>query len=257
MLFFMLLALPNRLGTEKTTAPQSSLLRLEILYEQLWAKQDSLYDTIFPDFEFPYFNPKPETDTATNSQEYVKKSAVKLSLSGVVRGAQLPADGCLPCLANELLVREAYREMYDILVACQEDRLKHTARIIPKWMKMILILGQPGIGKTWFLSYVLARRLLVGKPTIFQAHETHYLISEKGVHEMGKRAPLEVSMNPEIWVLADRKPIGQPEHAGEHCWLVVVTSSPRETNYGDLSKNFSTQIFYLPAWDWEEVMAAA
>jgi len=72
MLFFMLLALPNRLGTEKTTALQSSLVRLEILYEQLWAKQDSLYDTIFPDFEFPFFNPQPETDTATNFQEYLR-----------------------------------------------------------------------------------------------------------------------------------------------------------------------------------------
>jgi len=49
----MSLALPNRLGTEKSPAPQASLARLELLYEQLWAKQDSLHVTIFPGFEFP------------------------------------------------------------------------------------------------------------------------------------------------------------------------------------------------------------
>ena len=43
-------------------------------------------------------------------------TAVKLSLSGISSEAQLEGVGCLPCEADELLVRGAYREMYDILL---------------------------------------------------------------------------------------------------------------------------------------------
>jgi hypothetical protein len=47
------------------------------------------------------------------------------------------------CHANELLVRGAYQEMYDILLEAQEDRLKdlQEGKAIPHRKKIILILG--------------------------------------------------------------------------------------------------------------------
>jgi len=72
----------------------------------------------------------------------------------------------------------------------------------------------------------------------------------------GLTPPSEVRWNPEIWVLADQTPDGESQSPGEHHWLVVVTS-PQGKNYRDLIKRFSPQICYVPAWDWEEVMAVA
>jgi len=159
--------------------------------------------------------------------------------------------------------------MYDILVAGHEDRLKHflAKQPLPHWMKFSLILGQPGIGKTWFLSYVLVRRLLEGKPTIFQVanhlsnpvgftEATHYLINGNGVHPMPDTPSFSELNNPEIWVLADQMPVGAARTA-DHSWLVVVSSSPRKENIHRLNKDYAPQTYYLPAWDWEEVVAAA
>jgi len=87
--------------------------------------------------------------------------------------------------------------MYDILIAEQEDRMKvvQAEQMIPNWKEFRLLFSQLGIGKKWFLSYVLVQRLLEGKPTIFQAADhannditvtvaTHYLINANGVYPM-------------------------------------------------------------------------
>jgi hypothetical protein len=248
--------------------PPIDFTRLEFLYEQLWAKKDNPPDRVFRDFEFPLLNT--DSDTDTNPQHRRKKgTAEMLSLGHISSGPELQTHGRLPCKANELLVRGAYREMYDILVADHEDRLKdfRAERSIADWKKFRLILGQPGIGKTWFLSYVLVRRLLEGKPTIYQVAKhlgnpvdfteaTHYLINGNGVHLMPDTPSFSVSNNPDIWVLADQRPVGAAR-TGDHSWLVIVSSSPRKDNIHRLIKEFSAQKYYLPAWDWEEVVAAA
>jgi hypothetical protein len=237
------------------------IARLKFLHGLLWGKGDSLRDTVLCEFEHPSWN------RDTNSHiEGDMRTAVKLSLSGISSGAQLEGAYCLPCEANELLVRGAYLEMYDILLEAQEDRLKdlQEGRDIPHWKKIILILGQPGIGKSSFLTYVLVRRLLEGKPTIFQLAQfdsanpntTHYLVDRNGVRQMDSPSLGEIR-NPDIWVLADQKPEGVARLAGAHNWLVVVTPSPREDNYHYLVKQYSPEKFYLPAWEWEEVVAAA
>jgi hypothetical protein len=139
---------------------------------------------------------------------------------------------------------------------------------IPAREKAILILGQPGIGKTWFLSYVLVRRRLEGKPIIFQVGSylggdsrlnavTHYLIDGHGVRELDERPPLFQLKNSDIWVLADQTPFGNPRELAEHNWLVVVTSSPREANYKYIVRECSPERYYLPTWGWDEVVAAA
>ena len=241
------------------------------MHEQLWGKKDTLPDGVFRNFEFPRFKTKTKTDTDTNPPKSRKMwTAEKLALGHIISGPKLQRLGRLPCKANELLVREAYREMYDVLVVDHEDRMKHVEKEseIPRFKKFTLILGQPGIGKTWFLSYALVRRLLEGKPTIFQAANgvtddnfdstaaTHYLIDAIGVHPMPYSPSDAVLQDPQIWVLADHHPVGAARQS-DHNWLVVVTSSPRKENNHYLIKEYSPRKYYLPAWDWQEVVAAA
>jgi hypothetical protein len=105
---------------------------------------------------------------------------------------------------------------------------------------------------------------LEGKPTIFQLAQfdsanpnlTHYLVDRNGVRQMDPQSVGELR-NPDIWVLGNQKPEGGPRLAVAHNWLVMVTSSPREDNYHYVVKQYSPKKFYLPAWEWEEVVAAA
>ena len=234
---------------------------LENLHRLLWGREEHLLRTVFCDFQYPAWNA--DTNPHINSED--TWTAVKLTLGRIT---SMPHD--LPCGADELLVRDAYREMYDILLKAQEDRKKHLDehRRIPNRKKIILILGQPGIGKTWFLSYVLVRRLLEGKPTLFQAGEdfggdrgfgagNNYLIDKDGVGTMAVPPTILELKNHDIWVLADRTPFGIPRKFASHNWLVVVTTSPREANYHHIVKECSPDMFYFPTWDREEVGAAA
>jgi len=259
-------------GTERASLASADFRRLEFLHEQVWAKKDALPDGVFRNFEFPMFKNKTDTDTDTDTNPPERReiwTAEKLSLLHISNEPTLQGIGRLPCRADELLVRESYREMYDILVTDQEDRIRtvHAGRMIPDWKKFSLILGQPGIGKRWFLSYVLVRRLLEGKPTIFQAGicgsdaaeptaATHYLINANGVHPMRDSPSISVLTDPEIWFLADHHPVGAAVQAS-HNWLVVVTSSTRKRNNHYLIKNWSPRKYYLPVREWEEIVAAA
>ena len=257
--------LTNSFTAEPPTDPYTAE-RLECLHTLLWGQEERLLDTVFSDFQHPSCNH--EANPPLNRHE--TQSAVKLSLSRNNIGYFLREAGCLPCGANELLARNAYREMYDILLQAQKDRLHDSEKDSISDMEKIilLILGQQGIGKTWFLSYVLVRRLLEGKPTIFQdcttlggdsvfTAATDYLIDGNGVRKMAVRPSLFELNNSDIWVLADRTPFGKPREFGEHKWLVVLTTTPREADYKKIVRKCSPRKFYLPTWDWGEVVATA
>jgi hypothetical protein len=259
----------------KPPTPPVHLARLEFLHGELWAQGDSVYDILFSYFDFPLFNTEADsktdtdTDTDTNQQGMRRMwAAEKLSLNGIATGAQRRLDGCLPCGARELLVRGAYREVYDILVSIQKHRQYNIEHAAPMYdeMKCSLIIGPPGTGKTWFLTYVLIRRLLEGKPTIFQVAKrsvgaleftdaTHYLINGKGVHPLPHSPSFSQLNDPEIWVLADQKLVGVARNTN-NSWMVVVTCSPLEENYPDIANRYPNKLI-LPVWEWEEIVAAA
>jgi len=252
---------PANTFTAQSPSKDSIEPTLKFLHGLLWGQEESLLNDVFCVFQHPSWN----RDTNPHINNGDTRTAVKLTLSRIASTA-----ACLPCGANELLVRNAYREMYNILLDAQELRIKYLDKNepIPRSDRIILILGQPGIGKTWFLSYVLVRRLLEGKPTIFQEGENsggdsvftaaaHYLINGNGVSKMNQEQIDSELHKAEIWVLADQKPYGAPQKAKYHKWLVVVTSSPRKDNYKQIVKDYSPQKFYLPTWDWDEVVAAA
>jgi len=242
--------LANTFTVQSPPPPEKWVLeitRLKFLHGLLWGKKDSLRGTVFCTFQHLLWNR--DTDPHINGDI---RTAVKLSPSVISGGAQLEGVGFLPCEADELLVRKAYVEMYDILLNAQEDRLKHIQK-------------SERSERLGFLSYVLVWRLLEGKPTIFQLakfdsasnpNSTHYLLDENGVRQIDS-ASIDELRNPDIWVLADHKPVGGPRLAGGRKWLVVVTSLPRKDNYHYLVKEYSPQKYYLPSWDWEEVVASA
>jgi len=104
----------------------------------------------FCDFRHPSGNY--DTNPHINDDTW---GAAKLSLRGINSGPQLEEPGCLPCGADELLIRNGYREMYDILLEAEEDRLTciREDRRIPHTDKIILLriagLGYMGFGRPY------------------------------------------------------------------------------------------------------------
>jgi len=105
--------------------------------------------------------------------------------------------------------------------------------------RIILILGQPGIGKTWFLSYVLVGGFWRGSPlfsskaktlTATQCSPWQLITSSTGMVSAkwtkNKSTPSYIRRTS---VLADQKAFGVAQKAKYYQWLVVVTSSPQKT----------------------------
>lgn len=181
----------------------------------------------------------------------------------------------LPCGSDRLLILPAYVEMMEILKMRErkhgfmalegedsgvfELRRRRTRHDIHS---AAVIAGHPGIGKTWFLSYVLARRLCAGLPTVVQAGELtpnpqHLLFDGNGVRYVATLTdPRPVLKNMDIWALVDEKAHGVLANS-RHAWHLVVSSSPSKDNLKSLRMQQQTPQYYLPTWDWKNLVAAA
>ena len=100
--------------------------------------------------------------------------------------------------------------------------------------KGFIVTGQPGIGKTWFLSLVLADRLLRGEVKILQYGEDASLFDKTGVSYLSRVSSnrlYAVARNIEVWALVGQTPRGFIKMFRDHERLVLVTSSPKFENY--------------------------
>ncbi|CAA7264998.1 unnamed protein product [Cyclocybe aegerita] len=144
-----------------------------------------------------------------------------------------------------LLVREEYVHAYDTI-------LMDTERQPPGHRSAFLVTGQPGIGKTLFLLYVLARRLQEKEPVALQINSSEYaLFCEQGVSihssESG-RVPTGA------WALSD----SSDGHRGlcsafqKPFAHVIHTSSPASSRWKDWVKRLGAIKYIMDVWLPEE-----
>jgi len=93
---------------------------------------------------------------------------------------------------SKILLRDEYLEMYDHL---QMKQAKTSAR-------GIAIIGQPGIGKSFFLYYALLRRIVEGKTTALQDDQEHVLMVRDGTVVMERPGKARASQHGD-WALVD------------------------------------------------------
>ncbi|KAF8428246.1 hypothetical protein EV426DRAFT_571573 [Tirmania nivea] len=176
----------------------------------------------------------------------------------------------LPCKTSRLLIRPAYvtflqiMEERDRIRSAQYSALHHLnpydaealseAEPILKWH--IVLTGQPGIGKSFLLSYLLVYRLLQGLPTIFQqAGSAHYyFFNSNGVTVIPLRSEHYATNDHNIWALVDTKP--DPTLWSSTSWLIIQASSPRLDNYKAFRKHANAKLIYMDVWSWWELRAA-
>ncbi|KAF8959419.1 hypothetical protein BDZ97DRAFT_1667164 [Flammula alnicola] len=148
---------------------------------------------------------------------------------------------------NILLVREEYILAYKTILA---DTLRQPSAW---WRSATLVTGQPGIGKTLFLFYVLARRLQEKEPVALQIDSNQFaLFDERGVSlhssECG-HAPRGA------WALSDSSCEGGRlcsafQYPDAH---VIHTSPPASRRWEGWVNRLSANEYIMDVWSLDEL----
>ncbi|KAK7470115.1 hypothetical protein VKT23_001556 [Stygiomarasmius scandens] len=149
------------------------------------------------------------------------------------------------------------REEYELLYT-------HLESLYAPFSRGVVVSGSPGIGKSLFNLYALARRLAAGQPTIFvQAQlKSHphpkyrpvpLVFDADGVFELDF-ARLETNNDGSFWCLHDSTATGViPD---ERLWwtFIVFTVSPDVSRY-DLMLKDNHNLWYMNPWSLPEIKA--
>ncbi|KAF8519742.1 hypothetical protein BU17DRAFT_47470 [Hysterangium stoloniferum] len=149
---------------------------------------------------------------------------------------------------NILLIREEYKLAYDTILA---DTHKEGQR-----RSAFLVTGQPGIGKSLFLLYLLFRRLEEQEPVALQIDADEFvLFSMNGVSVHSGKTSFADYIPKGAWALSDSW--------GEVLWPcsafqsprahVIHTSSPSSHRWKDWVKRLSADMYIMDIWSLEEL----
>ncbi|RPA71728.1 hypothetical protein BJ508DRAFT_381912 [Ascobolus immersus RN42] len=169
-----------------------------------------------------------------------------------------PSHGLLPAMTRNInqrmLILEDYEILFGKLIAEGED-----AELMEIWKSHALILGNPGIGKRFALSYFLYRCLLLGKAVLYRGDdkERSILFSADGVEwDLGK---IEKAMNwmedvdVEVWVLVDKvRPMGELSKANVRMFETTGPEVERLTR--KWTRKRTPTPYCMDLWSWEEVV---
>ncbi|THU81366.1 hypothetical protein K435DRAFT_972377 [Dendrothele bispora CBS 962.96] len=135
------------------------------------------------------------------------------------------------------------------------DEYKNAYKYLEQVEKGAVVLGSPGIGKSVFIIYALARRLEAMKPTILVTRSgTTLVFSREGVSvadpntgRVGQRdAPCD------CWVLHDSTLRGVPK-PWVLAYFLVFPVSPGQERYKELKNQTSMGRYYMNPWEPEEL----
>ncbi|KAH9000063.1 hypothetical protein EDB92DRAFT_1789962, partial [Lactarius akahatsu] len=150
-----------------------------------------------------------------------------------------------------LLVRPEYDVAFDVL---EEDH-----RTVEE-CGGVVVTGQPGIGKTCFLYYLLFRRLSERRPVALEQPDFFILFHEGGIYRYPLRA--DTRYLPEgTWVLSDSndeapQPCSTFKNAAKlrTVWL-IQTASPLKKRWEDWVKYCDADMFVMNHVSIEEITA--
>ncbi|KIK01931.1 hypothetical protein K443DRAFT_59464, partial [Laccaria amethystina LaAM-08-1] len=123
----------------------------------------------------------------------------------------------------------------------------------------VLLVGQPGIGKTIYLTYCLLRRLIAGLPTIFAIQKRNcYVFLDSGVYwipydsfNMCEDPPFTNPVENTL-VLFDLNEVQPTPEQFQH-WRILALSSPQSGRYKEWTKHQGAKTWVMRSWPWEEI----
>ncbi|KAH9176554.1 hypothetical protein EDB89DRAFT_1846054 [Lactarius sanguifluus] len=155
---------------------------------------------------------------------------------------------------SELLVRKEYIQLYEYCDKYLESR--RNMQTPPS----VVITGQPGIGKSYWVTYALCRRLTEGKPVIWFRSTQRYLFVEEGVFTVPSDYP-STDFKTRIWAFIDADDCGNgiPDYLAPHetNHLIILCSSPQSARWKRLGRTTQCSIAIMDPWTREEISKAA
>ena len=140
---------------------------------------------------------------------------------------------------KSIYIREAYKDLHDIIW----KRDQH-----------VVVVGNPGIGKSFFAVYELYKALEEHKTVVFQsvpARKTYLFRPDDGAEELPfPNAPTLSGMGPTL-LLYDAGTKSEPQFSNI-CDRIIVFSSPCESSYRDLLKE-GAALLCMPTWSCREL----
>lgn len=140
---------------------------------------------------------------------------------------------------NSLYIREAYKDLHDIIWECDQN---------------VVVIGNPGVGKSFFAVYELYRALKDHKTVVLQsevARMTYLFRPGEGIRYLPYTNVPTLSETGQTLLLYDAAMGREPQYSNI-CDRIVVFSSPSDTTYRDLTKEGAISL-HMPTWTWDEV----
>jgi hypothetical protein len=152
--------------------------------------------------------------------------------------------------AQAIFIRKSYRGIYKRIAELYDDYTKGQQRYLKG---KVIVTGNPGIGKSYFLFYLLLEFCLKGKIVVLQLGKQGLIC----LFQPGK-APQVVSGNkPNFPELSSKETIFlyDPEPGVEPKFVhafTIISSSPNKKNFKEFRKEPSEKL-YMPTWTWDEL----
>ncbi|KAH9034832.1 hypothetical protein EDB85DRAFT_2219282, partial [Lactarius pseudohatsudake] len=124
----------------------------------------------------------------------------------------------------------------------------------------VVITGQPGIGKSYWVTYALCRRLAEGKPVFWFHSTSRFLFVKEGVFEVPPDYH-STDLKTRVWLLidADDSKDGIPDYLAPHetNHLVILCSSPPSARWKPLTRTTLCRVAIMNPWTRGEISQAA
>ncbi|KAK2459274.1 hypothetical protein APHAL10511_008695, partial [Amanita phalloides] len=167
---------------------------------------------------------------------------------------ELFGDLCLNVHPDKiLLIRNEYVLAYNYIL---EDTLK--CPTTERQRSATLVTGQPGIGKTLFLFYVLARRLHERKPVAFQIDNHVFALFGQGgvtLHSTSRKTSRKY-VSEGTWALSDSDASNRSGLCmafQQPTFHVIHTSSPSSPRWKNWVKRLGADKYIMDVWSLEEL----
>ena len=151
-------------------------------------------------------------------------------------------------LPSKLYVRKAYEDLHSLI----HDTYRH---------RSILVVGNPGTGKSFFALYEMYRLLKDGATIVYECLPFSVfmvLTAEQLLYDgprLEVKSPLvrELFRNHQTYYLFDA---GTQRDIYPYCGVAaktIVFSSPAKKNYHDYVKHSDPKMLYMPVWSLDEL----
>ncbi|KAG0126292.1 hypothetical protein HOY82DRAFT_581112 [Tuber indicum] len=229
---------------------------MQALYDELWGKQlhvikDCTFSIPRPGHSFrPGYKADLSEigDKAFPDPEFAKGKQKKTFKVLKVRSE-------LPCGRKRLLVHHEYESIEHNLLEVKSAKWRRNVQT-----SRLRYRGQPGSGKSFFLSYLLVGRLLAGQPTVFRNNDSRcYLFdSDSNGRETDANYLFHLPQDRKrtFWILTDGALTDESWNKKGHGWFVVLVASPAKIKAShQWAKDRNVALRYMSNWKWEGIVA--